>query len=424
MSASGGHTTHPETTSHRLGSMTGRNPGEAHRAASPLELLYDLTFVIGFGAASAQLAHFLAEGHFAASILAFVIVMLAICWAWVNFSWFSSAYDTDDWAFRLATLVQMVGVAVMSLGIPRAFAGIEHAHFDNSVMVLGYVIMRLAMVFLWLRAAKQDPQRRRTCLAYAAVVFIAQAGWVALLLAAPEWQVAVWILAALFVFELAAPVIPEILVGEGGTPWHAHHIAERYSLLTIISLGESVFGTVASVSAIVEENGWSAEAIMLCFAGMGLTFGIWWVYFLLPAAPVLHRFRNRAYVWAYLHIILFASIAATGAGLHVVGYFIEHKAEIGAAAAITSVVIPVGLVILSIFAICVSLFRGTYALRAVLLAISAMVLAAAVTLVLFGASLTLALAVLTLAPAVTVIGYEVFGYGQTHEAILRELGNG
>ena len=95
--------------------------------------------------------------------LSFAFASFAICWAWLNFSWFSSAYDTDDWIFRLVTMVQMVGVLVLAIGLPRMFASIEQGqHLDNSVMVLGYVIMRVALVFQWLRAAKEDPPRRRS----------------------------------------------------------------------------------------------------------------------------------------------------------------------------------------------------------------------------------------------------------------------
>ncbi len=144
--------------------MSGRDPDEQHRAATPLELLYDLTFVVAFGVASEQLAHLLAEGHYAAGLTGFALAVFAICWAWINFSWFASAYDTDDWAFRLATMVQMVGVIILALGLPQVFHSIDQGRpVDNSVTVAGYVVMRVAMVFLWLRAARQDPPRRRAC---------------------------------------------------------------------------------------------------------------------------------------------------------------------------------------------------------------------------------------------------------------------
>ena len=90
--------------------MSGRDPDEGHRSATPLELLYDLTFVVAFGIAADELAHYLADGHYRTGILGFVFATFAVSWAWINYSWFASAYDTDDWVMRLATMVQMVGV--------------------------------------------------------------------------------------------------------------------------------------------------------------------------------------------------------------------------------------------------------------------------------------------------------------------------
>jgi low temperature requirement protein LtrA len=140
--------TGPAERSHRIVRMLGRDPGESHRAATPLELLFDLTFVVAFGVAGNELAHFLADDHIAAGIGGFVFAVFAISWAWINFSWFASAYDTDDWLFRLLTMVQMVGVLILALGLSTMFDSLEHGeHVDNGVMVLGYVVMRVPMVF-------------------------------------------------------------------------------------------------------------------------------------------------------------------------------------------------------------------------------------------------------------------------------------
>src|SRR5690242_7791821 len=165
---------------HHTRRMGGRDPNELHRVATPLELLFDLTFVIAFGLAASQFARALAEGHYANALIGFGFASFAISWAWITFSWFSSAYDTDDWIFRVITMVQMIGVLVLAIGLPRMFASLERGnHLDNSVMVLGYVIMRMAMVFQWLRAARQNSDRRRACFTYVAAISIAQIGWVA-----------------------------------------------------------------------------------------------------------------------------------------------------------------------------------------------------------------------------------------------------
>ena len=161
--------------------MSGRDPHEPHRVATPLELLFDLTFVIAFGVAASQFAHTLASGHVEDGLISFVFATFSVCWAWINFSWFASAYDTDDWVYRLTTMLQMVGVLVLALGIPQVFSSIAAGgHVDNRVLVAGYVVMRVAMVIQWLRAAAQDPARKPACLTYAATITVAQVGWIAI----------------------------------------------------------------------------------------------------------------------------------------------------------------------------------------------------------------------------------------------------
>jgi len=301
---------------HGLGRMTGRDPGEGHRASTPLELLFDLTFVVAIGQASAQLADLIAKGHVAAGFGAFAFAMFAICWAWINFSWFASAYDTDDWFYRITTMVQMIGVLILALGLPAVFRSIAAGtSLDNVVVVAGYVVMRIAMVAQWLRAAHDDPEHRRTALAYATCIGIAQLGWIATAVFELPLIVFIAIGPVLYAIELAGPIVSERKYGF--TPWHPHHIAERYGLLTIITLGEVILGTVNSVSIIVHKQGWSPEAVMLMVAGTGLVLGLWWNYYVLPSGPVLARFRGRAWLWGYGHMIVYSSIAAMGAGLHV-----------------------------------------------------------------------------------------------------------
>ncbi len=414
------HAPPSQLPTHHLSSMRGRDPHEHHRVATPLELLFDLTFVIAFGLAASQLAHLLAEGHYAAGLMGFGFAMFAVCWAWVNFSWFASAFDTDDWIYRLTTMVQMVGVLILALGLPQMFESIDHGeHVDNGVMVLGYVVMRVAMIFQWLRAARQNPDRRPACLTYAIAISIAQIGWVALIFIDMPLLPTFLCVVALTLIEMLGPVVAERK--NGGTPWHAHHIAERYGLLAIITLGEGVVGTVASISAITGEQGWNLDAILVCIAGTGLTFGMWWLYFLLPSGRILHVFRGRSFVWGYGHMLIFAAIAATGAGLHVAAYYIEHKAHISAAATVLTVAIPVGAYVLLIFAHYVYLLQKMEAFYLWLLAGSAVLLAVPVFAAASGVSMTLCLTVLMLAPLIPVIGYEVKGHHYGNRALARAL---
>lgn len=389
--------------------MAGRNPHELHRVATPLELLFDLTFATSFSLAAAQFAEAIAAGDYAAALLGFGFASFAICWAWINFSWFSSAYDTDDWIFRLVTMLQMVGVLVLAIGLPRMFASIErHQRLDNSVMVLGYVIMRLALVFQWLRAAQQDPARRRVCLTYATSISIAQVGWVVQIVVPLKAAAAISLGGVLALIEMTGPGLAERRAG--GTPWHAHHIAERYSLFAIIALGESVVGTVAALSAVIERQGWTLNAGLVAVAGVGLTFGMWWVYYLVPSGDILRRHRDRAPVWGYLQMLIVTSIVATGAGLHVAALFIEQKAQVTAIGAVLAVAVPVVGFLGLLHALSFYLVRRFHALDAWLLIASGGVAVAAVIAAAAGVSVAACLVILTLAPTVTVVAYEVLGY--------------
>lgn len=408
-----------ETLHHHRRAMRGRDPHEAHRVATPLELLFDLTFVLAFGQAASQFAHALTAGHYAVALIGFGFASFAICWAWINFSWFASAYDTDDWVFRLVTMVQMIGVLILAIGLPRMFASIEHgAHLDNSVMVLGYVIMRLAMVTQWLRAARQDPARRRACRTYAAAISIAQVGWVAQIIVDFPVGFSILLAVVLGLIEVSGPVLAERK--DGGTPWHAHHIAERYSLFAIIALGEGVVGTVATLSAVVEEQGWSLDAGLICVAGMGLTFALWWIYYMLPSAQVLHAHRERCFVWGYGQVAIIAAIVATGAGLDVAAAFIEHKSQIGALATVLATAIPVAVFIVSVYALYYYLVRRFDVFHLWLLAGSAAVMAAAVIAAASGVGMASCLIIVMLAPVVTVVGYEVLGHRRQAQALAGE----
>ena len=394
---------------HRRTRMGGRDPHEPHRAATPLELLFDLTFVVAFGIAADELAHFVAEGHVGAGLTGFGFATFAISWAWINFTWFASAYDTDDWVFRLATMVQMVGVLVLALGLPVMFESVdEGVVVDNGVLVAGYVVMRVAMVFQWLRAARQDPDRRRACRTYATAISVAQLGWIALLFAHTSVVVTFLWASLLVLVELAGPLIAERR--KGGTPWHPHHVAERYGLLVIIALGEVVLGTTVALSAIVEASGWSTDVALLGLSGTALTFGLWWVYFVLPGGHLLARHRERSFGWGYGHIVLFGALVAVGAGLHVAAFFLEEHSELGVPGTVVAVAVPVAVYLAAYYALFAQLTRVYDPFHLLLVAVSGAFVAASVLLALAGAPLVWCLLVLALTPWVTVVGYETVGH--------------
>jgi low temperature requirement protein LtrA len=309
--------------------MVPRGQTHAPRTPTPLELFFDLCFVVAVAALAERLHHALAESHFDA-IVAFFMVFFAIWWAWMNFTWFASAYDCDDVPYRVATLVQIAGVLVLAAGVPRAFDS-----KDFSLIIGGYAIMRLGLVAQWLRAARSDPAGGPTGRRYAAGVAACMLGWSLLLIVAAPWKVAVFVVMA--AAELAVPLWAE---RHYHTPWNAHHVAERYGLFTLIVLGETVLTSTLAIRTALDARGASTGLLTIAACGLAIVFAMWWIYFGHSAADVL-RSNREAFPWGYGHYFVFASAAAVGSGIGVAVDENRHIGHVSEAAAVASIAVPV-----------------------------------------------------------------------------------
>jgi low temperature requirement protein LtrA len=283
--------------------------------------------------AAAELHHALAEGNAAHAVAGYAAVFFGIWWAWVNFTWFASAYDTDDVPYRILTLLQMSGVLVLAAGIPAAFD-----RFDFTTVVIGYVIMRLALVAQWLRAAREHPDGRPGTLRYAAGVTVVQLAWIGRLWLSGS---AGWIgFAVLVAAELAVPAWAEFLGRP--TPWHPGHIAERYGLFTIIVLGEVIAAIATAVQSALRGGGSPSPGLLTAaVAGLLLAFALWWSYFKHSVTRRIRQSLPWTFVWAFGHYLIFAAVAAVGAGLQVVVDTVTHASHVGAMFAASTVAVPV-----------------------------------------------------------------------------------
>ncbi|MFG1840727.1 low temperature requirement protein A [Micromonospora sp. NPDC049175] len=315
--------------------MRPRRRDEPHRAATPLELFFDLCFVVAVAQAAGSLHHDVAEGHLGHAATSYAMVFFAIWWSWVNFTWFASAYDTDDDVYRITTLVQISGALILAAGVPRAFTD-----GDFAVITYGYVVMRLAAVVHWTRAAIGDPRHRAAARRYAIGVTVVQLAWLLRLTLPAEWGVATFVLLA-----LADLLVPAVAERPGMTPWHPEHIAERYGLFTLIVLGEAVLAISIAIQTGLDagEHGlWSLAA-----AGAVIVFALWWLYFDRPnEAPDRLPY---SLIWGYGHYLIFAAIAAIGAGLGVSVDVERHLAHVSAGTAGYAVAIPVAVFLLTVW---------------------------------------------------------------------------
>lgn len=413
---------------HRLRPMRGRDPRERGRSTTPLELLYDLTYVVAFAAAADLLAEHLGEGTVWPAIGAYAFAIWAVSWAWLNFTWFSSAYGNDDALFRLATIVQMIGVIVLTYGLPVSFEAAAHGESPNNLlMVIGYIIMRVPQILLWLRAALRDPEHRRNAYSYVIIISAAQVGWVLTAVLPLPVTATVIALVVLALAEMVAPVVATRHYGY--SPWNAGHIAERFTLLTLITIGEVIAGTTAAVGALTQEQGWTAEAVLIAASGLVIAAAVWWTYFLVPSRLVLERRPERTFAWRYAHLALFGSIAAIGAGLHLTTIAVE-RGEVSLLGIALALAIPLALTIVLIFLIWSVLMRSYDLTHLPLLLLTLAPLAAAVVV---GAvtgseapfdveergsltSLSVIVGLVALGAVIEVVGHELVGYRHTLRA--------
>lgn len=317
-----------------------RDPHEAHRAATPLELFFDLVSVIAIAAAAAGLHHAISADHAVEGLATYVLAFFAIWWAWMNYTWYASAYDNDDALFRVLTMVIMSGSLIMAAGLGTLF---EHGNL--TMLVLGYVVMRVGMVALWLRASAHDQQRRRCTLVYAIGIALAQVYWVAFLMMQPLAPAYLYSLFAIgVVIELAVPVVAE---RSHNTPWHRHHIIERYGLLNIIVLGETLLAGAMSLRQLA---GGATEVAFahIAMSAVVIVFAMWWLYF----SREEHLQSNdlgRALTWGYGHYLIFASGAAVGAGFAVLVDVIAGEARVSLLVGDYAVAVPLALYLVGLW---------------------------------------------------------------------------
>ncbi|MFI5690395.1 low temperature requirement protein A [Kribbella sp. NPDC051586] len=326
------------TTRSRLIPMRPRDPHEPGRTASSLELFFDLVFVVAVSVAASQLHHALSDKHIVDGLGSYAMVFFAIWWAWMNFTWFATSFATDDWLYRLLTILQMSGVLVLAAGIEQVFAD-----RDFKVVVFGYVVMRVAMIAQWLRASHRTGESRQATLRYAGGIAVVQVLWLTTLVMSGPVVVVAWCIFVLA--ELAVPVVAE---RRWTTPWHPHHITERYGLFTLILLGESLLASANAIIEAVHDHESLGPLIALSVLTLVVTAAMWWIYFWPPHHTAIRSFTSSLR-YGYTHYFVFAAAGAFSAGIEVEIDSITHHTELSDIAASYTVTIPIAIFVLSIW---------------------------------------------------------------------------
>lgn len=274
-----------------------RDVTEENRAATMLELFYDLIFVVAIAKLATVFHHDFAQGNVQHATVSFVIIFFSIWWAWNQYTWFASSFDNNSTPFRLVTMWQMLGALLLAVGVKKGFNG------DFSIIVAGYVIIRLSGIYMWLKVAKDNPHLKVTARRYALGIFLCQIGWVT----QAFFPFSYVVFALLWLAEFLVPYLAE---SHTQTEYHPEHIEERFGLLTIIVLGESILASTYSLEKLFKH--FSIDLLLVAFGCVFTIFGAWWLYF---NSSVEHKLRRKkvAFQWGYGHVVIFASAAAIGA---------------------------------------------------------------------------------------------------------------
>ena len=286
---------------------------------TPLELFFDLVFVLAITQCTALMSHHptwegLAQG---------LLVLGVVWWSWVGYAWLTSVIDPEEGAVRLVIFAAMAGLLVVSLCIPEAFDDLALA------FALAYGFVRAAHIALFILASPEDDALRHSVLGLALSTAVAVCLLVAASLLDGLAQGSLWAL-ALFL-DMAGPYF----IRPDGWKLVPGHFAERHGLVMIIALGESIVAVGVGAAGVVD---WGIVAAAVL--GVALTAAMWWVYFdvvalvagrRLAEAPE-GRVRNTMArdSYSYLHLPMVAGVVLVALGMkRTIGHVGGHlQAEI------------------------------------------------------------------------------------------------
>jgi low temperature requirement protein LtrA len=290
-----------ESRSHSPRLSATRREGER---VTPLELFFDLVFVLAITQCTALIAHHPSWSGLFQGLL----VLGVLWWAWVGYAWLTSVIDPEEGAVRLVIFAAMAALLIASLCVPEAFGDLA------LTFALAIGVFRVAHIALFMLASPDDDALRHSVLGLAVSTAVA----VALLAVASLFdglaQGALWALA--IVLDMGGPYV----FGSAGWKLVPGHFAERHGLIVIIALGESIVAIGVGAAGALD-FGIGAVAVL----GVGLAAALWWTYFDVVALVSAKRLGEAEVgrvqnelardSYSYIHLALVAGIVLVAFGL-------------------------------------------------------------------------------------------------------------
>jgi low temperature requirement protein LtrA len=290
------------------------NPDEddTEHPVTPLELFFDLVFVF----ALTQVTGFMSDDPTWAGLGKGMLILAAVWFAWGAYAWLTNEIDPDEGSARLAMFGAMAAMFVVGLSVPHAFSS------DAVLFGLAYFAVRVMHIVLFAEATPHLDVRQaafrlaRTAIPGPALIVVAGFfdGWT---------EIALWLLALLI--DYGGPYA----FGVRGFSVSADHFAERYGLIVIIALGESIVAIGIGAAGI--ELG--PTVVVAAILGLVLACALWWAYFDVVAILIRKRLveargHERARLardtFSYLHLPMFAGIVLVALGAKKV---LEHVSD-------------------------------------------------------------------------------------------------
>lgn len=271
---------------------------------SPLELFFDLVFVLAITQCTALMAHDPSWQGIGRGL----VVLALLWWAWVGYAWLTSVVDPDEGGVRMVLFAAMAALLVCALAVPEAFGDL------GLTLAVAYGTVRAAHIALFVLASRDDPGLRHSVVGLG----VSTAIGVGILVAGAFFdggaRLAVW--TAALAFDMAGPLV----IDTSGWRLVAGHFAERHGLIVIVALGESI--VAIGVGA---EAGVDAGVIAAAVFGIAVACALWWVYFDVAALIVARRLGEEPDVQArnelardafsYVHLPMVAAIVLVALGM-------------------------------------------------------------------------------------------------------------
>ena len=297
------------------GGLVGRlRAAQASSRVTTFELFFDLVYVFAF----TQVSRLMAETHSAFGILQALIVLALMWWTWAAFGWLANQAPADQPVMRIGMSVAMATVFVAALTIPEAYDDLPGGWSGPLVLALAYTLVRLIHMTLYVIAAGDDTALRRQVLVTQAVAMApASAALIVGAVVGGPWQTWIWLAAWLYDATLTWAT------SRGGGGWRIHstaHWAERYGLVVILALGESI----VAIGVGVAREPIDASITLGTVLAVTISILLWWTYFGRLAEVGEHALETRADAarvmlaingYTYVHLVVVAGVVLAALGV-------------------------------------------------------------------------------------------------------------